>query len=192
MAGIYNRDNIGSMLMTGLENALRRRNERTKTENARTADSIKAINSFVKSAGYAGEDDLDDKLNQLKLERLAAQKAQEDANQAVLDANERSLVAEQNMQGYRPSSVGFPDTETSAYQSAMMEGYRPSRVSFDPVAQNYRAPSWYYTDMTPDYANVMRDYYTGQGIPATAMQDFVRVKVPKHIRAMQNYGKGVY
>ena len=192
MAGIYNRDNIGSMIITGLENALRRRNERTKTENARTADSIKAINSFVKSAGYAGEDDLDDRLNQLKLERLAAQKAQEDANQAVRDADERSLVAEQNMQGYRPSSVGFPDTETSAYQSAMMEGYRPSRVSFDPVAQNYRAPSWYYTDMTPDYANVMRDYYTGQGIPATAMQDFVRVKVPKHLRAMQNYGKGVY
>lgn len=192
MAGIYNRDNIGSMIMTGLENALRRRNERTKTENARTADSIKAINSFVKSAGYASEDDLDDKLNQLKLERLAAQKAQEDANQAVRDANERSLVAEQNMQGYRPSSVGFPDTETSAYQSAMMEGYRPSRVSFDPVAQNYRAPSWYYTDMTPDYADVMRDYYTGQGIPATAMQDFVRVKVPKHLRTMQNYGKGVY
>ena len=192
MAGIYNRDNIGSMLMTGLENALRRRNERTKIENARTADSIKAINSFVKSVGYAGEDDLDDKLNQLKMERIAAQKAQEDANQAVLDANERSLVAEQNMQGYRPSSVGFPDTETSAYQSAMMEGYRPSKVSFDPVAQNYHAPSWYYTDMTPDYADVMRDYYTGQGIPATAMQDFVRVKVPKHIRAMQNYGKGVY
>lgn len=192
MAGIYNRDNIGSMIIAGLENALRRRNERTKTENARTADSIKAINSFVKSAGYAGEDDLDDKLAQLKMERLAAQKAQEDANQAVLDATERSLVAEQNMQGYRPSSVGFPDTETSAYQSAMMEGYRPSMVSFDPVAQNYRAPSWYYTDMNPDYADVMRDYYTGQGIPATAMQDFVRVKVPKHIRAMQNYGKGVY
>lgn len=126
MAGIYNRDNIGSMLMTGLENALRRRNERTKTENARTADSIKAINSFVKSAGYASQDDLDDKLNQLKLERLAAQKAQEDANQAVLDANERSLVAEQNMDGYKPGVVG------SAYEQ-LMQGYMPSIPTRQPV-----------------------------------------------------------
>ena len=197
MAGIYNRDNIGSMLMTGLENALRRRNERTKTENARTADSIKAINSFVKSAGYADSDDLDDKLNQLKMERIAAQKAQEDANQAVIDANERSLAAEQNMQGYRPSSVGFPDTETSAYQSAMMEGYRPAtsfamEMSRQPRELIGPEAGRYMVNVNPDYADVMRDYYTGQGIPATAMQDFVRVKVPKHLRAMQNYGKGVY
>lgn len=197
MAGIYNRDNIGSMLMTGLENALRRRNERTKTENARIADNVKAINSFVKSAGYADSDDLDDKLNQLKMERIAAQKAQEDANQAVIDANERSLVAEQNMQGYRPSSVGFPDTETSAYQSAMMEGYRPATsfaMEMSRQPRELRGPEAgrYMVNLNPDYADVMRDYYTGQGIPATAMQDFVRVKVPKHIRAMQNYGKGVY
>ena len=190
MAGIYNRDNIGSMIIAGLENALRRRNERTKTENARTADSIKAINSCVKSAGYAGEDDLDDKLAQLKMERLAAQKAQE-------DADERSLVAEQNMQGYRPSSVGFPDTETSAYQSAMMEGYRPATsfaMEMSRQPRELRGPEAgrYLVNLNPDYADVMRDYYTGQGIPATAMQDFVRVKVPKHIRAMQNYGKGVY
>ena len=78
MAGIYTKDNLAQILNTGLENAMRRQSERTKTENARIADNVKAINSFVKSVGYAGEDDdLEKKLKQLQMERLAAQKAQE-------------------------------------------------------------------------------------------------------------------
>lgn len=197
MAGIYSRDNLAQILNFGLENALKRQGERTKTENARIADNVKAINSFVKSVGYAGDDDLDEKLKKLQMEKLAAQKAQEDTNRAMLDANERSLVAEQNMQGYRPSSVGFPDTETSAYQSAMMEGYRPATsfaMEMSRQPRELRGPEAgrYMVNLNPDYVDVMRGYYTGQGIPTTAMQDFVRVKVPKHLRAMQNYGKGVY
>lgn len=141
MAGIYTRDNLAQLLNTGLENALKRQSERTKAENARIADSVKALNSFVKSVGYADEDDdLEEKLKKLQMEKLAAQKAQEEANQAVLDANERSLAAEQKMQGYRPSSVGFPDTETASYQSAMMDGYRPSTVgsAYEQIMQGYR------------------------------------------------------
>jgi hypothetical protein len=76
MAGIYTRDNLAQILNVGLENALKRQGERTKTENARIADNVKAINSFVKSVGYAGDDDLDDKLKKLQMEKLAAQKAQ--------------------------------------------------------------------------------------------------------------------
>lgn len=79
MAGIYTRDNLAQILNTGLENAMKRQSERTKTENARIADSVKAINSFVKSVGYAGEDDdLEEKLKKLQMEKLAAQKAQEE------------------------------------------------------------------------------------------------------------------
>lgn len=197
MAGIYTRDNLAQILSLGLENALKRQGERTKTENARIADNVKAINSFVKSVGYADSDDLDDKLKKLQMERLAAQKAQEDANQAVLDANERSLVAEQNMQGYRPSSVGFPDTETSSYQSAMMEGYRPATsfaMEMSRQPRELRGPEAgrYMVNVNPDYADVMRGYYTGQGIPASAMQDWYRTKGLKHLLAMQNYGKGIY
>lgn len=141
MAGIYTRDNLAQLLNTGLENALKRQSERTKAENARIADSVKALNSFVKSVGYADEDDdLEEKLKKLQMEKLAAQKAQEEANQAVLDANERSLAAEQKMQGYRPSSVGFPDTETASYQSALMDGYKPSAVgsAYEQIMQGYK------------------------------------------------------
>lgn len=140
MAGIYTRDNLAQLLNTGLENALKRQSERTKTENARIADSVKALNSFVKSVGYAEEDDLEKKLKKLQMEKIAAQKAQEEANQAVLDANERSLAAEQKMQGYRPSSVGFPDTETASYQSALMDGYKPNVMgsTYEQLMQGYR------------------------------------------------------
>lgn len=132
MAGIYNRDNIGSMLMTGLENALRRRNERTKTENARTADSIKAINSFVKSVGYAGEDDLDDKLNQLKMEKLAAQKAQtelldqsmERSGEALNDRYRDFMLGGGLKTAISPS--GPSNGPGIAYEQAMgMNGYVP-------------------------------------------------------------------
>lgn len=78
MAGIYTRDNLAQILNTGLENALKRQGERTKTENARIADNVKAINNFVKSVGYAEEDDLEKKLKKLQMEKLAAQKAQEE------------------------------------------------------------------------------------------------------------------
>jgi hypothetical protein len=79
MAGIYTRDNLAQILNAGLENALKRQGERTKIENARIADNVKSINNFVKSVGYAGEDDdLDEKLKKLQMEKLAAQKAQDE------------------------------------------------------------------------------------------------------------------
>lgn len=91
MAGIYTRDNLAQILNTGLENALKRQGERTKAENARIANSVKAINSFVKSIGYADEDDdLDEKLKKLQMEKLAAQKAQ---TEAVDQSMERSSEA---------------------------------------------------------------------------------------------------
>jgi len=186
MAGIYNRDNIGSMLMTGLENALRRRNERTKTENARTADSIKAINSFVKSVGYAGDDDLDDKLKQLQMERLAAQKAQEDANQAVLDANERSLVAEQNMDGYKPLMKSYPDpmryyeavgtpTDMNQYDAALgMTGYYHPNITLPRYTGNRSMRN-------PEQGRIPRFYLDEQG------------RIPQiYLDAMLKHGEGVY
>ena len=90
MAGIYTRDNLAQILNTGLENALKRQGERTKTENARIADNVKAINRFVKSVGYAEEDDLEEKLKKLQMEKLAAQKAQ---TEAVDQSMERSSEA---------------------------------------------------------------------------------------------------
>lgn len=138
MAGIYTRDNLAQILNAGLENALRRQSERTKTENARIADNVKALNSFVKSVGYAGDDDLDEKLKKLQMEKLAAQKAQEEANQAVIDANERSLVAEQGMDGYKPGVVG------SGYEQ-LMQGYRPSMPTRQPTIPVMH-PAYMYAD----------------------------------------------
>lgn len=91
MAGIYTRDNLAQILNTGLENAMKRQSERNKAENARIANNVKAINRFVKSVGYADEDDdLEEKLKKLQMEKLAAQKAQ---TEAVDQSMERSSEA---------------------------------------------------------------------------------------------------
>ena len=195
--GIYSRDNLASGLQNALEAALRRRDEYVKQDAARRDANVKAINSLVKSVAYAQEDDLDERKKKLLAERAALQKAQEDANKAVLDANERSLNAEQQMDGYRPAEAGFPDTETSAYQAAMMEGYRPATsfaMEMSRQPRELRGPEAgrYMVNVNPDYADAMRNYYTGQGIPASAMQDWYRTKGLKHLLAMQNYGKGIY
>lgn len=194
---IYTRDNLASSLSQQLEAALNRRQKYVENDAARRDANVKAINGLVKSIAYAQEDDLDDKKKKLMAERNAALKAQEDANKAVLDANERSLNAEQQMDGYRPAEVGFPDTETSAYQAAMMEGYRPAtsfamEMSRQPRELIGPEAGRYMVNVNPDYADAMRNYYTGQGIPASAMQDWYRTKGLKHLLAMQNYGKGIY
>ena len=92
-------------------------------------------------------------------------KAQEDRNQAVLDANKRSLAAEQLMQGYRPNSaLAIPDKETAAYQSAMMQGYTPSN-SYQVNGfyyPNSRQPGTYSQPGTPDnydYLSAMQGLY---------------------------------
>lgn len=91
MAGIYTRDNLAQILSAGLENALKRQGERTKTENARIADNVKALNSFVKSVGYAEEDELDAKLKKLQMEKLAAQKAQTEALDQSMERSGEAL-----------------------------------------------------------------------------------------------------
>jgi hypothetical protein len=106
-------------------------------DNARRDASVKAITDFMEGVAYAADDELDEREKKLLAEKAAAQKTQEDANQAVLDANERSLAAEQLMQGYRPNSaLAIPDKETAAYQSAMMQGYAPGN--------SYRMDGFYY------------------------------------------------
>lgn len=133
MAGIYTRDNnLAQILNIGLENAMKRQSERTKAENARIADSVKAINSFIKSVGYAEEDDLEEKLKKLQMEKLAAQKAQ---TEAVDQSMERSGEALNDR--YRNFMLGgglktaiSPSGPSNgpgiAYEQAMgMKGYVP-------------------------------------------------------------------
>lgn len=105
MAGIYTRDNLAQILSAGLENALRRQGERTKTENARLADNVKAINSFMKSVGYAGDDELDEKRKRLLAERAALQKAQD----SLAEAAKRGDEASHEMFGYHPNMAGYSD-----------------------------------------------------------------------------------
>lgn len=132
MAGIYTRDNLAQILNVGLENALRRQGERTKTENARIADNVKAINSFVKSVGYAGEDDLDEKLKKLQMEKLAAQKAQtemldqsmERSGEALNDRYRDFMLGGGLKTAMSPS--GPSNGPGISYEQAMgMQGYVP-------------------------------------------------------------------
>lgn len=132
MAGIYSRDNLAQILNFGLENALRRQGERTKTENARIADNVKAINSFVKSVGYADSDGLDDKLKQLQMEKLAAQKAQsemldqsmERSGEALNDRYRDFMLGGGLKTAMSPS--GPSNGPGIAYEQAMgMKGYVP-------------------------------------------------------------------
>lgn len=125
MAGIYTRDNLAQILSAGLENALRRQSERTKTENARIADNVKALNSFVKSVGYAEEDDLDAKLKKLQMEKLAAQKAQEE------ESMKRSAEALLR----RPAAQPMP--------MPVKSGFLPSDVASTVIAGEKPAPDYY-------------------------------------------------
>lgn len=132
MAGIYTRDNLAQILNVGLENALRRQGERTKTENARIADNVKAINSFVKSVGYAGEDDLDEKLKKLQMEKLAAQKAQTEMLDQSMERSGEALNDRYRdfMLGGGLKTAMSPSGPSSgpgiSYEQAMgMQGYVP-------------------------------------------------------------------
>lgn len=209
---IYSRDNFAPALQSALDSALRRRDEYVKRDAARRDANVKAITDMMKVAGRAAEStsEQEDKLKKLEEERNAILKAQEDANKAVLDANERSLNASQAMQDYRPNSVlAVPDKETSAYQAAMMEGYRPvvdPGASSSAIMQGYKPadshnPAFYkydyqnkVTENNPryDYLSEMNKAYSGQGQPLSAMQDWYKRKGLEHLLAMQNYGKGVY
>lgn len=121
MPGIYSRDNFAAGLQNALEAALRRREAYVQRDNARRDANVKSITNFMDEVGHSAEEGAEqrDKLAALKAERNAILKAQEDRNQAILDANERSLAAEQLMQGYRPGVIG------SDYEQAM-RGYRPA------------------------------------------------------------------
>lgn len=132
MAGIYTRDNLAQILNAGLENALKRQGERTKTENARIADNVKALNSFVKSVGYAEEDELDAKLKKLQMEKLAAQKAQtemldqsmERSGEALNDRYRDFMLGGGLKTAISPS--GPSNGPGIAYEQAMgMKGYVP-------------------------------------------------------------------
>lgn len=167
MPGIYSRDNFAAGLQNALETALRRREAYVQRDNARRDANVKAITDMMKVAGRAAESttEQEDKLAKLQEERNAILKAQEDNNQAVMDANERSLAAEQLMQGYRPNSaLAIPDKETAAYQSAMMQGYAPGNsYRMDGFYYpNSRQPVTYSQPGTPDnydYLSAMQGIY---------------------------------
>ena len=145
MAGIYTRDNLAQILSTGLENALRRQSERTKTENARLADNVKAINSFVKSVGYAEEDELDAKLKKLQMEKLAAQKAQteildqsmERSGEALNDRYRDFMLGGGLKTAISPS--GPSNGPGIAYEQAMgMRGYVPYGFTIPSYAESLK------------------------------------------------------
>ena len=130
MPGIYSRDNFAAGLQNALEAALRRREAYTQRDAARR--DVKSITNFMDEVGRSAEEGAEqrDKLAALEAERNAILKAQEDRNQAILDANERSLAAEQLMQGYRPGVIG------SDYEQAM-RGYRPAMPTRQPKLPDY-------------------------------------------------------
>ncbi len=167
MPGIYSRDNFAAGLQNALEAALRRREAYMQRDAARRDANVKSITNFMDEVGRSAEEGAEqrDKLAALEAERNAILKAQEDKNQAVLDANGRSLAAEQLMQGYRPNSaLAVPDKETAAYQSAMMQGYAPGNdyrlAGF--YYPNSRQPVTYSQPGTPDnydYLSAMQGIY---------------------------------
>lgn len=158
---IYSRDNFAPALQSALDSALRRRDEYVKRDAARRDANVKAITDFMEGVAYAADDDLDEREKKLLAEKAAAQKAQEDANQAVLDANERSLNASQGMDGYRPGVIG------SDYEQ-VMRGYRPVMPTRQPKLPDYDGV---YDDSTSsveyslrpqpgyDYLGAMQGFY---------------------------------
>ena len=147
---------------------------------------MKAINSLVKSIAYAQEDDLDDKKKKLMAERNAALKAQEDANKAVLEANERSLNEEQKMDGYRPLMTSYPDqmryyeavgtpTDMNQYEAALgMTGYYHPNVTLPRYTGNRSMRN-------PEQGRIPRFYLEEGG------------RIPQiYLDAMLKHGEGIY
>lgn len=163
MPGIYSRDNFATGLQNAIEAALRRREAYVQRDNARRDANVKAITNFMDEVGRSAESGADqrDKLAALEAERNEILKAQEDRNQAVMDANERSLAAEQLMQGYRPGVIG------SDYEQAM-RGYHPAMPTRQPKLPEYDGV---YDDSTSsveyslrrqpdyDYLSAMQGFY---------------------------------
>lgn len=128
--GIYSRDNLAPTLQSALEAALRRRDEYVKQDAARRDANVEAINSLVKSIGYSGEDDLDEKKKELLAEKAALQKQQQDALDDSMkrsgEALEERIKARNILKtGMTPS--GLPSNGPGiAYEQAMgMRGYEP-------------------------------------------------------------------
>ena len=183
---IYTRDNLASSLSQQLEAALNRRQKYVENDAARRDSNVKAINSLVKSIAYAQEDDLDDKKKKLMAERNAALKAQEDANKAILEANERSLNEEQKMDGYRPLMTSYPDqmryyeavgtpTDMNQYEAALgMTGYYHPNVTLPRYTGNRSMRN-------PEQGRIPRFYLEEGG------------RIPQiYLDAMLKHGEGIY
>lgn len=132
---IYSRDNLASGLQTALEAALRRRDEYVQQDAARRDANVKAINSLVKSIGYAGEDDLDEKKKELLAEKAALQKAQEE------ESMKRSAEALLRRPAAQPMAM------------PVKSGFLPSEVASNVIAGEMPAPD-YYGVMTNPVWNV--------------------------------------
>lgn len=116
--GIYQRDNLSSLLAGTLQAALDRHQKTTELQNAYTASNTKAITGLMKSVGRAyemrEEDELKQKLAELQKERNAAATAIADSeaekslaiekrNAEILDAYEAAKAAKAQAEIERPN-----------------------------------------------------------------------------------------
>ena len=123
--GIYSRDNLASGLQNALDAALRRRDEYVKQDAARRDANVEAINQLVKSIGYAGEDDLDERKKELLAEKAELQKAQEE------ESLKRSAEALLRRPAAQPMAV------------PVKSGFLPSEVASNVIAGEMPAPDYY-------------------------------------------------
>ena len=123
--GIYSRDNLASGLQNALDAALRRRDEYVKQDAARRDANVEAINKLVKSIGYSGEDDLDERKKELLAEKAALQKAQEE------ESLKRSAEALLRRPAAQPMAI------------PVKSGFLPSDVASNVIAGEMPTPDYY-------------------------------------------------
>lgn len=133
--GIYSRDNLASGLQNALDAALRRRDEYVKQDAARRDANVEAINRLVKSIGYSGEDDLDERKRELLAEKAELQKAQEE------ESLKRSAEALLRRPAAQPMAI------------PVKSGFLPSEVASNVIAGEKPVPD-YYGVMTNPVWNV--------------------------------------
>ena len=123
--GIYSRDNLASGLQNALDAALRRRDEYVKQDAARRDANVEAINKLVKSIGYSGEDDLDERKKELLAEKASLQKAQEE------ESLKRSAEALLRRPAAQPMAI------------PVKSGFLPSDVAGNVIAGEMPTPDYY-------------------------------------------------
>lgn len=171
--GIYERDGMGSALSAALNQALARRQAAVERSAGYRNANVAAVNSLLKSLAYAGDDEDEARLKELKAERNAAEKASEAAIDESMLRSAEALQARRMASPVGPKTYMQPSGPLAGpgmqYDRAMgMQGYAPNS-----------------SITVPDYSMILGKRGAYHGDPR-------QNRIDAYMDAMLGHGEGIY